>query len=123
MTTIVDSQGPTQTERLLAEFPFVHALARALVRDADAARDVAQDVMVAALQQRQPVQHWRRWLTSVTRRLAGAARRAGQRRSAVESRTARPEASDVEQRAADRIAMHRRLCDAVLALPEPYRTT
>lgn len=109
------------TETLLREAPFVHRLANALLRDPQRAHDVAQDVLTAALQT-PPTQHVRGWLAAATRHLAGHARRKERLRSVREAQAARPEAGDDEKRTGDRLRLHRRLTDAVMALPEPYRT-
>lgn len=109
------------TDDLLGEVAFVHRLARALVRDAGLAHDVAQDALAAAMHERTP-QHLRGWLAAVARRLAGRVRRDAQERAGREAQASPPEADDREQRTNERLQLHRRLTDAVLALPEPYRT-
>jgi RNA polymerase sigma-70 factor, ECF subfamily len=115
----VDSSSPT--EQLLGEVAFVHRLARALLNDAELAHDVAQDALAAALQQG-PVQHVRGWLAAVTKHLAARTRRAARERASREAFAARPPAHDGEERTGERLRLHRRLTDAVMALPEPYRT-
>lgn len=120
---LVDSPTRIDPEPLLAEAGFVHRLARALVRRADLASDVAQDVLVAALQQPGPVQQPRAWLAAITRRLAAKAKRAERQRAAREAMAAPPPAGDAERRTAERLQLQQRLCEAVFALPEPYRTT
>jgi RNA polymerase sigma-70 factor (ECF subfamily) len=109
---------------LLAEAPFVQRLARALVHDADLAHDVAQDALVAALAQKAPsgIRQLRSWLAGVTRRLASRARLNQRERQERERRAAKPAADDSEERTAARLRLQRRLADAVLSLPEPYRT-
>jgi RNA polymerase sigma-70 factor (ECF subfamily) len=79
--------------------------------------------MLAALRQPQPPEHLRGWLAAVTRRLAGKAQRSQRVRERHEGAAAPPPASDAERHATERLQLHRRLTDAVLALPEPYRTT
>lgn len=101
----------------------VRRLAQALVRRRDLAHDVAQDVMLVALRQPHPPEHLRGWLAAVTRRLAGKARRAQHVRARHEGDAAPPPANEAEQHTSERLQLHRRLTDAVLALPEPYRTT
>ena len=108
---------------LLDEARFVHRLAKALVRRADVADDVAQDVFVAALQQQGgPPRHLRGWLASITKRLARRSGTAERRRTTHEANAAPPAADDRERHTAERLQLQRRLCDAVEALPEPYRT-
>ena len=109
------------TEALLGEVAFVHRLAHALLRDDGLAHDVAQDALTAALQQ-QPVRHVRGWLAAVTRNLAGRVRGDARERAAREAYAAQPPSGDDEARTAERLRLHRRLFDAVVALPEPYRT-
>ena len=116
----VDSSR-SPTEALLGEVAFVHRLARALMRDDGLAHDVAQDALTAALQQ-QPVRHVRGWLAAATRHLAGRAGREARERASREAQAARPPSGDGEARTAERLRLHRRLCDAVMGLPEPYRT-
>ncbi|HEU4419273.1 MAG TPA: sigma-70 family RNA polymerase sigma factor, partial [Planctomycetota bacterium] len=113
------SRSPT--EALLGEVAFVHRLARALLRDDGLAHDAAQDALTAALQH-QPARHVRGWLAAVTRHLAGRAGRDARERAAREAQAARPPSHDGEARTAERLRLHRRLFDAVVALPEPYRT-
>lgn len=119
----VDSPTRIDSERLLAEAGFVRRLAQALVRRQDVAEDVAQDVLMAALQQPGPVQQPRAWLATITRRLAAKARHAAQQRAVHEAAAAPPVADDAASRTAERLQLQRRLCDAVFGLPEPYRTT
>lgn len=119
----MDVPSPIDPEALLAETSMVRRLAQALVRRADLAHDVAQDVMLVALRQPHPPEHLRGWLAAVTRRLAGKTRRSQQVRARHEGDAAPPPANDAEQQTTARLQLHRRLTDAVLALPEPYRTT
>ena len=116
----VDSSR-SPTEALPSEAAFVHRLARALLRDAGLAHDVAQDALAQALQQ-QPVRHLRGWLAAVTKCLAARVRRDQCERPLREARAARPVANDSEERTVERLRVYRRLTDAVMALPEPYRT-
>lgn len=111
------------TEALLAEAGAVKRLAQVLVRRADLAHDIAQDVMVAALRQPSPPANLRSWLAAVTRRLAGKAARSRRLRASAEGIVAPPASGDGEARTDERLRLHQRLTEAVLALPEPYRTT
>ena len=102
----------------------MHRLARALVRDADLAQDVAQDTLVVALEEgasgrRGPA---RAWLAGVARNLAAHAVRRRRERAERELYRARPAAGDPEGRTTERLRLHRVLTDAVASLPEPYRT-
>ena len=119
----MDSPTRIDSERLLAEAGFVRRLAQALVRRRDVAEDVAQDALMAALQQPGPVQQPRAWLATITRRLAAKARHGAQQRAVHEAAAAPPVADDAASHTAERLQLQRRLCDAVFGLPEPYRTT
>lgn len=102
----------------------MHRLARALVRDDALAADVAQDALVAALEQRPATPTTgalRGWLRTVTRRFAVAARRAQAERRRREQHAARLEPGDADARAHEQLRLHRALGAAVEALPEPYR--
>ncbi|MEM1450110.1 MAG: RNA polymerase sigma factor [Planctomycetota bacterium] len=113
--------------RLAAHTEWLRGLARRLIRDADAAEDIVQDTLVAALER--PPQGagtdggLRAWLGAVAQNLARMRRRSDGRRFARESDYAAgrersaPPSSDVVARATE----GRRLIDAVLALDEPYR--
>lgn len=109
---------------------FAERLARSLVRDAALAQDVAQDAMVAAVQQSSSrdgnpgrgAPPGQGWLSTVIRRLAGRALRERRDRPVREARAGRSEASDHEQRTAERLALQRQLVAAVEGLAEPYRT-
>lgn len=120
----VDSLPRLDPENLLDEARFVQRLARALVRRADLADDVAQDVFVAALQQRgDDPRHLRGWLATLTKRIAQRVRGSERRRASHEANAAPPVADERERHTSERLQLQRRLCDAVEALPEPYRTT
>ncbi len=119
------THAPDRTAPLLAEAAWVHRLARALLHDPDLAADVAQEALVAAIEQQPRFDgqaQLRGWLRTVIRRIAGAARRGERERVQRERRTARPEGQDAEHRAQEQLALHRDLTAAVQALPEPYRT-
>ncbi len=121
----MDSPLRFDPDALLAESGYVRRLAHALVRGSHAntdADDVAQDVAVAALQQRTAPAHLRGWLAAVARRLSARARRDAGRRARHEANAAPPPHRDEGVHAAERLRLHQRLTSAVLALPEPYRT-
>lgn len=114
------------TLALLENAAWIRRLARWLLEDAHLAEDVAQDVLVAALERRPAVSvspaRLRRWLGGVTRHLASRARRREGERANREARAARPEALDEDEAPSDRLRLHRRLVEAVLALDEPHRS-
>ena len=122
----VDSTRDRDPEILLREAANVHRLARAIVRDAQAAEDVAQDTLLVAL--RRPPHgagdphRLRAWLAKVVRSLALRSWRAKATRQRHESDAARQKAEDREGRTLARLQQNRELLEAVAALPEPYRT-
>lgn len=108
---------------LLEHAAFVRRLARSLARDEATADDLFQEVYATALA-RPPADggHLRAWLRRVVRsvfldRIRGDARRAARERSVAVRGTAAP-----ANAATERLELQRRLVDAVLGLPEPYRT-
>lgn len=108
---------------LLAESAWLRRLARELV-GASAADDLAQDVLVAALEQRPEVRTGLRpWLGTVARRLALLRRRREVRRQRREQGAARQEAVTATADVVERAQLHRIVVDATLVLDEPYRTT
>ena len=120
----VDAPSRIEPESLLDEARFVQRLARALVHRADVAEDIAQDVLVTALQPSNTApHHLRGWLATLTRRLASRFRTQERRRANHESHAAKATADEREQRTVERLRLQRRLCEAVESLAEPYRTT
>jgi RNA polymerase sigma factor (sigma-70 family) len=108
-------------ESLLAHRGWVRTLASALAQPADA-DDLEQEAWLAALERPPADEAPRAWLATVLRRTASNMRRTLARRGARERAAARPEAVAAE----DLVALaetHERVVRAVLALPEPYRST
>lgn len=120
--------GPASTandawaEQLAVEAPGVERLARRLVGDADAARDVAQDAMLIAMDKGAKVRPagLRAWLGGIVRNLARRRRAEVVDRRAREAAAARP--LEDADRVRERLALHGRLAAAVDALQDPYRT-
>lgn len=115
-------------EGLLGELDWVRRLARRLV-DAEAAEDVAQETMLAALStsgERGQVpggaRHRRAWLSRVARNIALNWRRSARRRQTREATAARPEASSTSSELLARTEMHQELVRQVQELPDPFRT-
>lgn len=110
-------------ELLIEHADFVRALARRLLADADAAEDVAQESLLAALvRPPRSAGRLRAWLASVARRQATQRLRADGRRRAREDAVAAAAAAptspaEVVEREAARAAVVR----ALLAVPEPSR--
>ena len=103
---------------------WLHALARALTRDPEAASDAAQDTLLRAWT-RAPggAPPARSWLVRVlTNTLRETGRRAGMRMGK-EAGAARPERIDPGPDGLERLELQRGVIDAVEALDEPYRTT
>ena len=84
--------------RLSDETAWVRALARRLVRDSHAAEDLAQDGLVAALEERGPIGSLRAFVATVLRRAAHERGRETAARQHRERRLARPEALPQEVR-------------------------
>lgn len=116
-----------EVEALLAETQWVQRLARRLLGDEQRAEDVAQDVMVAALERQERtdalIRRPRAWLGQVTRNLA---LRKVERRARRDHHEARAGASEKFQdpgaASLERMQMHQRVVMAVNELEEPYRT-
>lgn len=108
---------------LLEHAAWVRRLASDLVRDQDAAEDVAQDTWLAFLKQRpsgdRPL---RPWLARVVRNKAALRIRRGAGRRAREAEVARKEALPSAEDIVERGEVQRELVDAVLKLDEPYRS-
>lgn len=121
----MDTQPHTLSiDALLADRGWLASLARSLVRDADAAADLAQDAWTTALE-RPPrtLRSPRGWLATVLRNRARDTHRRATRRSAREARVARPEALTATDELAERADTQRQVIEAVLALDQPYRST
>ncbi len=122
---------------LLAHVAWVRKLARGLLpADRHLAEDLAQDACLAALTQRPSTElPLAAWLGRVVANLVRQRRRGDSRRAARESDAARAadasRATDATREAAEdstldvvlKVAAHREVVEAVLALDEPYRTT
>lgn len=115
--------SPIHADALLAQAAWLHRLARAMLRDADLAHDLAQETLVVALAKRGAnVGNLRAWLQAIAKRLAMRRARAEARRRRREQLLAPQEADEREHATTERLRLHHRLCAAVLELPEPYRT-
>lgn len=113
-------------EALLGHQGWVKGLARRLVEDVHGAEDLAQEVMAEAL--RRPPgflaerSRLRRWLGGVARNLARDRQRIDAARRTRERMVARDEAEETSEGIEERLEVHRRLVEAVMALEEPYRS-
>lgn len=116
-----DPQEPPTPERLLAEQDFVRGVVRSLLRG-DEAEDVVQRTWLRAVRRTLPASAGLRpWLARIARNLVRDGRRDAQRRAARELAAAKDEALPSTLDVLAREAERRRVVDAVLALPEPYR--
>ncbi|MBC8328686.1 MAG: sigma-70 family RNA polymerase sigma factor [Planctomycetes bacterium] len=118
---MTDSPASLELHALLANAGWIKRLALVLLGDDGLAGDVVQETWIRALQHPRKAEH-RSWLATVTRNLALDRRR--QRKRAGSPPAA--ELASKEQRPDEilgRADASRKLVDAVLDLPEPYRTT
>lgn len=117
-------QPPFDEQNLQRHLDWVRRLAFAMLRDAHAADDVAQDTAVAALKSNIHFhESTRRWLAATARNFVRQALRMDSRRSGRERATAKPEVVSAGTEALLRAEAHRTVLDAVLALDEPCRST
>ena len=105
----------------LARVEHTRRLADQLVRDPQGADDVAQEALIAAWQ-RPARGSWRAWLAAITRNKAREARRRDARRARAESKPADESHGQSPLDLAVRAETHKQLVDAVMSLPDPYRT-
>ena len=99
----------------------VQSLASALLGDADAGQDVAQETVLLARDHQPPASSLRAWMLRVGRRLAGRWRRTELRRQQREHGAARPERQPSAADDAQRAELLQAIANAVLALPAPLR--
>lgn len=113
---------PFQLDDLLAERPWVRTLARSLVHDENAASDLEQETWLTALE-RPPRRGGalRGWLATVMRSRLADDRRSTGRRTAREERVATSATAPDPADLAARGELHRRVIEAVLALPTEQR--
>src|SRR5688572_10063006 len=113
---------PFAPEELSEHFDFLMRLARGLLGDEHLAEDVAQEALAAALEHppREPGA-LRAWLARTARNLALNRRTSAVRRTQREEAAARPEATDAQGEALERLELQRVVFEQVLALDEPKR--
>jgi RNA polymerase sigma-70 factor (ECF subfamily) len=114
--------APIPLETLLAHRAWVRSVARAVVRDENAADDLEQETWVAAITT--PPRHassLRGWFGTVVRSRARRASRTQTRRTARETAAARGVDVASPAELAEIADTHRRVVEAVVALEEPYR--
>ncbi len=121
----VNGRNPIMTitaEQLLQHSQWAHALARHLVGDAAEADDIVQDAWLAAIQEPPLKGALRPWLGGVIHNLARMRHRSEYRRKDREAKSAKTEALPTTSELVERAESQRLLVDAVLKLPEPYRS-
>jgi len=111
------------TDALLQEAPWVRRLAHSLAANPHDAADLEQDIWHAAIARRgETPRSLRAWLTGTARKLAAFRARCATRARAREAAAAVPEVlADDGATLAAKAELHRRLLDAVDALPEQMR--
>jgi RNA polymerase sigma-70 factor (ECF subfamily) len=120
---------PAEFEALTQHVAWVRRLAYQLVRDPGVADDLAQDACLAALEGRRREERadergpLRDWLAAVLRNGARLEWRRAERRNERERAAAQLESQPSTAELVERVATHRAVVDAVLALDEPYRAT
>ena len=121
----MDSPAPSvPLEQLLAHRAWVRRVALSLARDGHEADDLEQGMWVEALE-RPPRsgRSLRGWLARTLRNDLLDGRRAEESRRRREEGRARGEAVPAAEEMVARAEAHRRVVEAVMALPEPYRST
>ncbi|HET9991603.1 MAG TPA: sigma-70 family RNA polymerase sigma factor, partial [Kofleriaceae bacterium] len=111
-------------DELMAEMAWVRRLAHGLLRDGDAADDIAQDAWLAASEHApEDGRPLRPWLHRVVLNLVRMRARGDRRRSARELAGGEPPASSTADELLAQVQTQRVLADEVIALREPYRST
>ncbi|MGE0551080.1 MAG: sigma-70 family RNA polymerase sigma factor [Kofleriaceae bacterium] len=112
------------SEQLLAEIHWIRGLARALVRDASTADDVAQETWLVATEQQPAIDRpLRPWLGRVVVNLVRTRRRGDTRRAERDTAFDAQRSVPTPAELVERVELQRVLSDEVLALAEPYRST
>ncbi|MFH0945253.1 MAG: sigma-70 family RNA polymerase sigma factor [Planctomycetota bacterium] len=113
---------PLNPEDLLAQAGWVRHLAGRLVVDPGLREDVAQQVMLVALERRPAVLRPAAWLNRLVRNVAWQMNRAERARREYERHALEQEPAAPAEDLVAEAEPQRRIVDAVLALDEPYRT-
>lgn len=111
-------------ETLLRHQDWVRALARSLVADPARADDVAQQTMLEAIEKApREIRHPKGWLAQVAKNAARAFARSDRRRAKREQQVAKSDVTHAgPSEAAERVAAHKSVVDALFELEEPYHT-
>lgn len=114
---------PPELPDLIDHSRFVRNLARRLLRDDDAAEDVVQETMLAAVKARPSTgRSLRPWLATVARNVIRKRHRGKERLRRREQVASKPEALTSTADLAARAEILQRVVDAVLSLDEPNRS-
>jgi RNA polymerase sigma-70 factor (ECF subfamily) len=120
----MDPSPPLDADRLLAHAAWVRRLAGQLVGDPDVADDAAQDAFAAALRSGpRETSRTKAWFAAVVRSFVRRRARSDERRARREEGAAQAERVDSTAQVVERAQASRVVVNAVLELPEPYRTT
>jgi len=120
----MDPSPPLDADRLLEHAAWVRRLAGRLLSDPNSADDAAQDAYATALTTGpREASRTRAWFAAVVRHFVRRAQRSDERRARREAGAAQPERVDSTAEIVARAQASRVVVNAVLELPEPYRTT
>ncbi len=120
----MDARPTPSPDALLAHRVWVREVARRLARNAFDADDLEQDTWLAALRAGpSDGPGIRAWFARVARNRSHEVHRGDAHRASREERVARGEATASTASLVEQAEAHRRVVDAVLALPEPLRET
>jgi RNA polymerase sigma-70 factor (ECF subfamily) len=111
-------------DSLVAHAGFVHRLARSLVRDEHLADDIAQEALLAGLEEdAERPRSLRSWLAGVARNLTRMHFRSSARRDLRDLASVPPGPLPTPAEVAERLEVQRLVVEAVMALDEPHRST
>ena len=114
---------PVEPEALLDDCAFLNRLARRLVHDPHRADDAVQDAWIEASRTENASVHNRRgWLATILRNFIRQDVRQVERRTRRESDAARSERTPSAFDSLERLALQRRVVEAVESLEEPFRS-
>lgn len=116
-------RGNVQLDQLTAEMGWIRRLAMALVKDASAADDVAQEAYLAAAGHVPDDRPLRPWLSRVVLNVVRMRSRSTKRRETRELAAEAPDTVPTAAELIDRVELQRRVAGDVLSLAEPYRST
>ena len=120
-------RDPASAADLVANLAWIQRLALSIARDRHRADDLSQEGARVWLERTTPLEMPARgpkaWLAAVARTLARDRARSDKARQVRERSVARPEREDDPFEVVERGAWQKRVTEAVMELPEPYRST